>query len=629
MSDDTSDPVTEVQNLIATFNGYVNPTMQNLNTMTSGITSILNSPDITSDQTEEIFSMLAGEIQSNSFTNSPSLEYVSVEISQMSVSTNKQFFTTIASVFEVSSIISSSLSSEINSLIKKISQSTTSISSAEYATLWTSINSTLTDANVSSVDINTIKMEWDATLQLYFNLNTSNYMTKTLSQDIIDTWKAALMATLSSTYDLGAYAIAITAMMNNIFTDSGLTSTSGMSAGQFISACDDLLAYLSTYLTSAALEDIRTSIGTYISDIFFRSTTYADTMGLSAASTLTSSVSANFSVANLPFTPSLASSYKSAVLSSITSAYNFTSSQSSSIQSTITSYFNSITYSSDGMTAVEAYDLWLKIQTTITPFLPATTVAQQLLAIKTSFLNTLQTYILKNVSQILSYKTLIHNDGQEFLFTNPSTGALTFTGNYLSDWATKFLSEVGAQLTPIQSALLNSCLEDMMNSNNNNSSGVNGDTFIQIGCELLLWLSNFLSQTEINQIASKLQTFVVTFVAVYDYVENVDEALEVIAIIFGVVIVVIALVLITLVTMGIGTFPFVMTIYTCITLLVSLAASGAAVTAGASAGLANTIATISNELSPSYAITVVAVSGFLIFGGFGASGYNSIDGPSS
>ena len=117
-----------------------------------------------------------------------------------------------------------------------------------------------------------------------------------------------------------------------------------MSTEQFMSACDDLLAYLSIYLAPAALEALRISIGTYISDNFFTSTTYADTMALSAASTLTS-VSNYFTVINLPFSKSLTSSYKSAVLSSITNAYTFTSAQSSYIQDQINSYFDLIPYS--------------------------------------------------------------------------------------------------------------------------------------------------------------------------------------------------------------------------------------------------------------------------------------------
>ncbi len=613
MSNNT-DPVTEAQNLITTFNSYAKPTMQNLNTMTTGIAAILNSQGITSSQTEDILSMLSGELQSNNFTNSPSLEYVTTELSQMSVSMNKQFFATMAPAFAASSI-----SETINGLIKTMSESTTTLSTSDYATLSASINLALTAAKVPSSDIEILQNEWDATLQLYFNLNYSNYMTKTLSQDTIDAWTATLIATLTSKYDLGAKAPSITGMMNTIFTNSGLTSTSGMSTAQFISACDDTLAYLSSYLNSAALEDIRTSIGTYISDNFFTSTTYADTMALSAAKTLTSSVSANFTVANLPFTPSLASSYKAAVLSSITSAYSFTADESSSIQSAISSYFNLISNASDGMTAVEAYDLWLSIQTTITPFLPANTLAQQLLAIKTSFLNTLQTYILQNVTQILSYKVFIHNDGQEFLFTNPSTGTLTFAGNYLSDWATKFSSEVGAKLTATQSALLNSCLEDMMNSNNNTSYGVNGDTFIQIGCELLLWLSNFLEQSDINAIALELQKFLLTFVAVYDYVENVDEALEIIGLWFLAVILIVVLIIVTIVTIGTVSAGFIAIALAAMVALAGIIAAGGVATYEDVQSFSDAVAALADETSSSYAIATMAVSGFLIFGGFGVS----------
>ena len=38
----STNPVTEAQALINTFMGYKSPTMQDLNTMTSGIISILN-----------------------------------------------------------------------------------------------------------------------------------------------------------------------------------------------------------------------------------------------------------------------------------------------------------------------------------------------------------------------------------------------------------------------------------------------------------------------------------------------------------------------------------------------------------------------------------------------------------
>ena len=625
MANNNIDPVANAQNLINTFNSYKNPTIENLHTMTTGINSLLTSQGITSDQTEIILSILTSQLLSNQFTNSPSFEYVSEELSQMSVSMNNQFLATIIKSFSILSNFPNSAYIDILGLIAQKQNSTTTLSSNDYIALWSSINTILVNENIPISVIQTLQKEWDATLNLYFNLNYSNYITKILSQDVISSWIANLIATLTSTYKLIQPLPIISTEILVIFTDNGLTSTSGMSTAQFISACNDTLAFLSSYLDSSSIQEIRISIGTYISDNFFNSTTYANTMGLSAANTLTSSVSFNFTLANLPFTPYLASSYQSAVLSSITSGYTFTSSQSSSIQTVITNFFNTNNLCSNGMTPKNAYALWTNIQAEITTWANPTTLNQQLLAVKATFLNTLQTYILENISQILSYKVFIHNNAQEFLFTNPFTGAQTYAGNYLSDWATNFLTQVSPFLTTTQNALLNDCLYSMMNSNNNGSYGVNGATFIQIGCELLLWLSNFISQNNIDTIATDLKNFLLTFGPVYRYISNVDEALEIIAIVIGIIAIIIASLFLFIFTFGGITTVGVISITALINLMISIIATGVCLTAAGSATLANTISQLSQETSFSYAIATTAVTGFLTLSGFFTSPNPPID----
>lgn len=421
MSDSDETLVASATALVDTYQAIDAPTLDDLNTLTSGIALLLNRSEITSDETAQIITILSSLLDTVTTISGSDADYsfMGIELSQLTPVMNVKFLNCVNSILMDPSVDWLGYWSKVSPLISPYLSSTSTISKAEYSALWTSISNVLSDY-LEATYISEMEKRFNAILTMYFNLNYSNLMTKTLSEaTILGFLVANLQVSLLTTYGLTSNVSELFSNVNVFFTDNGL-DTSGMNASEFITACKDTLAYLSLYLTSTQISAIKTSMETFISESFFTSTTCeSKVMALSSASTLTTSLTSSFGVGAIPLTPTASASLIDG-LPMVILMYPFTSDAYSAINSAVSTYLAGTSYTTLGLTATQVGKIWGVIQSTATPkmtMIGDVSVSDFSIMMQTAFNNLLSVILNDNINYVLSSTGFYDSALQDLILT--------------------------------------------------------------------------------------------------------------------------------------------------------------------------------------------------------------------
>lgn len=550
MSDDT-DYVSEAESLISTYNAISSPTLDDVNTLTTGISSILNNTDLTIDDAVTIISDLSAVLESSSYTSSD-YTFVEIDSSKLTTDINTKFLSVIMSIFSEAEGTYPSIVSDAITEIGPYASSTSTLSSADYETLWTNLNNTLSSAGVSDTDLSTMETQYYAVLKIYSDLNYSNLMTKLLEEDTVSTYLiGTFIPSLLSSYSGSLNITTLSDTILTLFSNAGLSET-GMTTLQFISASQQTLAYLSTYLTDTDISFVKALLEDYITGTFFLATSYDSSMYLSSATTLTSSDSVYFSIGALPLTPPQAITL-TGLISFMINIYPFSDSDKIAIIDQINEYVDTIDYKTYGFSTTQTGEIWTTIEDAITSYITDTDGIDSdtwITYFKSFYTNALSSLVYKNAYDALQssayYDTVVIQSVLEV--TNPITGVTDNIGNYLTDWFTAFTDNISPDLGEINTALLKLALPDLLKANNNVATSgadvvltyqISGYNFMQICISILEYISNFLTQTQVDTVAQDLMTFFITAVASSDLLTEVEDDAQIASLIATAVILII------------------------------------------------------------------------------------------
>lgn len=549
MSDDT-DYVAQAESLIDTYNAISDPTLDDLNTLTSGVASILNSSSITEDEIVSIVADLTTVLESSTYTSSD-FTFFEIESSQMTTDMNKEFLSIISFMF-MNYPQYSNLMTDANGEINSYAEATTTISYEEYESLWTSISDKIS-SYVSSDDLNSMQTLYTAALKMMFDLNYSNLMSKFLDTDTISTYlMSTLIPNLISTYPTELNSSYVIPTILNFYTEVSSTGE-GLSTLEFISASKQTLGYLLAFLQNSDIASIKSELTSYISENFFSSTSFASNMALPSATSLTSSVSSNFSIGALPLTPPQATSLY-IITPLIIGSYNFSDSDFESIVIKIDEFFATTGYQTRGLTAAQIGSLWDLISNEISLTLSDNSDSsdlEPLTFIKTIYTNTVSSLVSKNINDALSSSNYYDADILEtaYTFVNPITGE-TENGTYmLFDWLETFIDNIASDLGGVNAVVLKLCLGQMFSAGNSTvydgfnlvlGSKVSGYNLMQIMISTLDFLSNFLDQTQLDNAAQDFMEYFSLFVGEYDKLNQIEADLEIFQLAASAVVLIIA-----------------------------------------------------------------------------------------
>lgn len=588
-----SDPVDfalEAQSLVDTFLAISNPTDDEITDFIFQISNLLNTEGISEEDLLNILSTLTSLLSENSMPIGD-FSFSDLKPLSMSPSTNVKFLTAVKAIFSddtvldldsVDEILTDSnsytleeyaLSTGVFSAIEQVASLATSVSFDTYDELWMSIEQSLKEIDTSS-----IKESYYALLTLYTNLNYSNYMSVTVDANTVTTFYDNLMIYLKTLLKKDEIEVLEVSILDALTTNAS-DSSSGMAKVEFMSACEDILILLFSYFTLEEMNYFQNSFERFIKIIFLNASTYSSEMVLSGASTLTSTSSSNFGVTSIPLTIEKSATFVEEI-STFFLIYPFTDDQISTIESTMTSYFEGIDYSM-GLTATGVGGAWSTFETLVTPIVTDNleyTAKEWLGYLKTSFTNIVTTLYGQSVSNVLTALAYFDSWAIEDIYyenpLDPTEGIMPVAGEFLSDWLDTFTQNLTTKITETSANILKIAVTDLIKASNNGAYragilrgyAVTGENFIQIGIEILLFLSNFLKQSDLDDIASEFTNVLVTILFVSSYIDEFWEVINYAVMIAVSIVLLIIDIVITVLTAGAAAAP--------------LAAANAAIIAG-------------------------------------------------
>ena len=444
---------------------------------------------------------------------------------------------------------------EANNLIVGLSEATTSVSQDQYDALWSDLSSLsallLESAESGSEDLEEMRDVFYATLTLFQNLSYSNKMSLALTEDAMDVWVDNFLLPTVFGFMGSGNDESITEVqdsISSIFSQNGFDED-GMSLKGYIASCKSILLILSEFITEAEVISVKELMDNTIRGQFLASMNYDDTMALSTADTLTSSVSNNFGLIALPLSLSSSEEFINVLPIVYNSVYNLSDTQKSEMETELA--LSAKISEGTRITSEHIKDAWTVIQSNLQSifeeeFSNDEFVTAFLNSVQTSYTTLVQNEAIKSANSLLAAKAPINNIWEEYIFKNPSTYEWTYAGDYVKDWALRFTEKLPDSLDQSTKDILFFAISQMLFSNNNESDGLSGNNFIQIGNEILLFLSHFLTQNELDEIATEFTNFVITFVHVENYINDLTIGLEIAAMTY----VALGLIVATVVTAG-------------------------------------------------------------------------------
>jgi len=461
------------QSLVSTYEAIPDPTQDDFNTLIFGITNLLNTPDITASEVTEVLTVVLPLVEANTTI----LSSFTLDIDQEEMSPE------IYEKFEIAVIALGKSSGD------------------EYNALYTMYKN-LSFSNFMSVMI-------DANTVTAFYNNLIIYVSKLLNTADVDILKDSILEAL---------------------TNNAEEPTSGMAKSEFISACQDILESMYLLVTSDQISYLKTSFERFVKITFLNSSIYSSKMSLSQASSLTSTVTTKFGVSSIPLTPENSQAFIEEV-STFYLIYPFTDSEISEIQSGMMGYFESIDYTM-GLSAVDVGGAWLTFETIAIPMIKDTldyTKDQWFCFMKTSFTNITTSLYTKGVSNVLNALAYFDSFWIEDIYVeNKITNEEVIAGNYLSDWLDTFIENLTPKIDQTLSNALKIAITDLIQTENNavyqvgilRGYAVSGQNFIQICIEILLFLSPFIKQADLDEMALQLTDYLVSILYVSSYVDE-------------------------------------------------------------------------------------------------------------
>ena len=541
MSDDTLNPVAQANALVATYNSDGNVT-----TLMEGFAAILSASDITTNQAIEVVAVLTSTISTITTLSSQFSLNDYTTTTYWSSDITQKFLTAFTAIFTGNTNLTSYDITSATLTIGKYLNLVTTFSDDSYYNsnegnptgLLVEIQNILTDVEYASISNLCL-----ATYTMYKNLNTSNHLSIMCSYDVAyNSFKA-----------IGAYVVPIiisTKMditplltaLPNILIGNAVDINNGMSRIEFIKACEGMLALFSPYLTTDPNIDkmtpLKTLMGGYIISNFVNSTTYSTSMYLSSAETLSTSVSTYFGVGAIPITPLKATQFVGE-LNTVYASYDFTENQKGAIQAAINGYFstNEINYTVSGLSPSQVNSYWTWFSGYIIAALNAGSIDadnQYLATFKTTYTNLVISYVTSSISDVLSASAFFDSGSASVIqVVNPSTLTLDVAGLYLSDWQDTFITNITSNIGgTIAANVLRMGISDMMEASSNKTSlnyySVTGNSFIQIGIEILLFLQTLnlttMGQAQLDIVGKDLTNFLITILNVYTLIPATNAA---------------------------------------------------------------------------------------------------------
>jgi len=577
-----SDPINfskEAQSLADELSAISNPTVDELTEYIFEISNLLNTEGITQEDILNIITIFASLLPESSSAIGD-FYFLDFKPVNMSPSINTKFLTAVKSIFDedttvdlitVAEILTDSdnytlaeyaLSVGVFSEIEQIALLTTSVSFDKYDELWV-----LIEESLKEIDTSTIKTQYYALLTIYTNLNYSNYMSMTIDAKTVTAFYDNLMIYLKNLLTSDEIITLADSILDALSTNAS-DSSSGMSKVEFISACEDILRLLSSYLTLDQLDYFQNSFEKFIIINFLNSSSYTTSMVLSGASTLTSTITSNFGVTSIPLTPENSARWIEE-LSNFFLIYPFTNDEISTIELAMTSYFEGIDYT-NGLTPAQVGGVWSIFETLATSIVVDNlgyTAQEWLTYLKTAFTNNVTSLYGQSVSSVLTALAYFDSWAIEDIYyenpLNPTEGIMPIAGEFLSDWLDTFTQNLTGKIGNTSANILKIAVTDLIQAPNNGAYRANilrgyavtGQNFIQIGIEILLFLSNFMEQSDLDDIASEFTNVLVTILFVSSYIDEFWEVINYAVMIAVSIVLLIIDIVVTVLTAGAAAAP--------------------------------------------------------------------------
>jgi hypothetical protein len=633
---DSIDFLKEAQSLADELSAISNPTVDELTEYIFEISNLLNTEGITQEDILNIITIFSSLLPESS---SAIGDFYSLDLKQvnMSPSINTKFLTAVTGIFDDTTIDTTiDITTELQILtdsdnytlaeyarsvgvfseIEQIASLTTSVSFDKYDELWV-----LIEESLKKIDTSTIKTQYYALLTIYTNLNYSNYMSMTIDANTVTAFYDNLMIYLKNLLTSDEITTLADSILDALSTNAS-DSSSGMSKVEFISACEDILTLLSSYLTLDQVYYFQNSFEKFIIINFLNSSSYTTSMVLSGASTLTSTITSNFGVTSIPLTPENSARWIEE-LSNFFLIYPFTNDEISTIELAMTSYFEGIDYT-NGLTPAQVGEVWSIFKNLADSIIVVDklgyTAQEWLTYLKTAFTNNVTSLYGQSVSSVLTALAYFDSWAIEDIYyenpLDPTEGIMPIAGEFLSDWLDTFTQNLTGKIGNTSANILKIAVTDLIQAPNNGAYRANilrgyavtGQNFIQIGIEILLFLSNFMEQSDLDDIGSEFTNVLVTILYVSSYIDEFWEIMDYAVMIVVAIALILIEVLISVLTAG--------------TASTVLAAADAAIISGLEAATEAATATIDAATAAAAEVVAVAESAAAAFetAGFEAVG---------
>ena len=548
MSDDILDPVAQANALVATYNSDGDVT-----SLMTGFNTILGTPKIT---TSEAIAVVI--IFNSIITTITSLSFVSTfddlrTTTTWSTDVASKCLRALKAIFTNNTALSSTSISNATSKINGIT-SQSSFTDTTFSDLWTNIISG--DNQLTAAETTSITNLWTATIQMYTNLNISNYLSVMCTKDVLVNSLSPIIQVVSqlsspsSSSTNAVFQSSLYISLANILLGNASNISNGMSRIEFISACRDLLAIFSPYLTTDQMTLILPQLKTSIASNFKASTTYSTELHLSGAKTFTytncdpttpSPYCYNFGVGAIPITPLKAVKFILDI-PTIYASYTFGPTVLEAIEVDINNYFNNSTYVNieAGLYPADINAFWKYFKPIIVGELNDGELDVQYEAtFTTEFTNLVTKYLILSISDVLSASAFYDSASASVIqvvdpstITATSTGSDIIAGVYLSDWQDTFITKITSTIGgSIPANVLRMGISDMMESANDKTAlgyyCVTGNSFIQIGIEILLFLNTLDLSTYplgfLQQVATDFTAYLITILNVETLIAGTNE----------------------------------------------------------------------------------------------------------